>query len=162
MTELGIVSTKSVTGNNFNSAINTHQFYVDSYYKNTTANKIKPTIEHIDHIPAYKSIEQTLISLNFNISNNRTENQNLNRNTSTITTPIKTHTLGRTYGGAKSEDVGQLRSATILDLSSILYLMRYNYDLHNLYSKKELKQMFIDYQKSGIILYIRNKQLCLF
>lgn len=161
MTELGVVSTKSVTGNNFNSAINTPQFYTDSYSKNLKNNKIKPTIEHIDHIPAYKSIEQTLISSNFNISNIRKQNINLSRNTTTIVTPIKIHKLGRTYSKAKIEDIGKLRTATILDLSSILYLMRYNYDLHNLYSKKELKQMFVDYQKSGIILYIRNKQLCL-
>lgn len=160
MTEIGVISTKNLTNNIIN---NNYQFNVDSYEINSQL-KRKRTIkldDQIDHIPAYKSIEQTLIKNNFQISNVRSKNPYLDNNASTIITPTKLHKLGRTYSKTHEDDINKLKEGLILDLSSVLYLMRYNNDIHNLYSKKELKQMFIDYQKSGTILYIRNKQLCL-
>lgn len=148
-------------------------FYVDSYNINLNRNRTNFNDEQVDHIPAYKSVEKALISKGYNIknlndqddvvvANNRDDNSNLDNNLSSIITPTLAHKSGRTYGKIFLNDYLDLRSSTILDLAAIMYVIKYNKDMANLYSRADLNNMLHDYQQSALILYTRNSQMCLY
>jgi len=149
--------------NNYSRDNTGHYFAVDTYKNNERFKsfpKDKGEFEQIDHIPSFLTVAKYLDTKTKGVNFNRPNN--LERNATTIVTPSIAHKKGRTFGRNIAGDEKNMKSATVFDLAAILYNIKRNKDFTQLYSQKELMQMYNDYQVSAIVLYFRNKQLCLY
>jgi len=144
--------------NNYSRDNTGHYFAVDTYNNNANLKsfpKDSGKIEQIDHIPAAKTLSKFLNT--FYLRGNK-----LDLNASTIVTPTIAHKKGRTYGQYVMGDEKNLRKSTVLDLAAILYNIKRNSDFNKQFTGSEIKSMYEDYQISAIVIYYRNKQLCLY
>lgn len=153
----------------------THTLNVNTYrylYKNYTNKSFN--LEH-DHIPSKAAIREflenkgiTIKSINYEnkINNkNKISNNDLIYNESAISIPKLLHSESRTYAGRNSskqitKDSNNLRLATIKDLTTIAYYLYLNEN--DIYNQNKFGIHYSDYINSGIILYTRNKLLCLY
>lgn len=149
--------------NNYSTDNTGHYFAVDTYKNNERFKsfpKDKGEFEQIDHIPSFLTFAKYLDTKTKGVNFDRPNN--LERNATTIVTPSIAHKKGRTFGKNIAGDEKNMKLATVLDLAAILYNIKRNKDFTQLYSQKELIEMYNDYQVSAIVLYFRNKQLCLY
>ena len=118
--------------------------------------KTIPTIGKLDrdHIPALATIRD-YFKQNFSLQMKVNED-NLRRNTTIVGLDLAYHKQGRTYKGKngvklRELDAKDLKIATIKDLATHLYVF-----------SQSRPYIIPDFIKSSIILYQRNKELCLY
>lgn len=148
--------------NNYSRDNTGHYFAVDTYKNNGKLKsfpKDKGEFEQIDHVPSFQTVS---LFLEKKAGKYNSRGSNLDFNATTIVTPTIAHKSGRTYGNYIKGDENQMRRATLLDLSAILYNLKRNKEFVKIIDQKTLKEMYEDYQISAIVLYYRNKQLCLY
>lgn len=156
------INIKLLSRNNYSRDNTGHYFAVDTY-KNNGKLKSFPNdrgiVEQIDHIPSFQTMS---LYLEKKVGTYSSRGSSLDFNATTIVTPAIAHKNGRTYGNYIQGDEKQMRNATLLDLSAILYNLKRNKEFVKGMDQKSLIEMYEDYQISAIVLYYRNKQLCLY
>ncbi len=110
-----------------------------------------------DHVPSYGALNSFFIKHGIQVPKNRA-NSTLEKNSSSITIPEDIHKQGRTYSGRNSKnqinnDSNNLLLTTVKDITTIAYLFLKN-PKHNISAD--------DYIQSSMILYARNKMLCMY
>lgn len=157
------INIKLLKRNNYSRDNTGYYFAVDTYKNNEKFKsfpKDKGEFEQIDHIPAFITVAKYLNNKVKNVSFDRPNN--LERNATTIVTPSIAHKKGRTFGRNIVGDEKNMVSATVLDLSAILYNIKRNKEFNKNFNDEELEEMYEDYQISALVTYYRNKQLCLY
>lgn len=135
---------------------------VNSYHKLKNNYKKNSTLrQNQDHIPSYAAIKQFLINKGINVNSASIPNKrnpDLEKNESAISLPEEIHQLGRTYVGRNTPaqiqmDAMNLLEATKKDIATTAYAF---------YKNPQYNINYMDYIKSGAVLYARNKMLCLY
>lgn len=136
--------------------VNTYQGLASNYRGKTAVIK-----QNQDHIPSYAAIEQFLINHGVNVKYYGIPGKrdpDLAKNETAISLPEEIHKLGRTYVGRNSQsqiqrDAADLLEATKKDITTTAYAFLKNpqYNIN-----------YRDYIEAGLVLYARNKMLCLY
>lgn len=138
--------------------VNSHNQLKENYNSKQTTLKLTP-----DHIPSYGALAYYFTSHNVSIPPRA--GSNLEANSTAIMIPTQLHQRGsRTYGGRNNtkdaqgntviaKDASNLLEGTILDIATTAYLFHVQ-PQYNVSAK--------DYIKNALILFERNKLLCLY
>lgn len=143
-------------------------------YRNTN----KPIVLQQDHIPSYAAIEKFLTNHGIAVNNKVKiingiqefeKDTNLEANSTAIAVPEKIHFSGRTFGKKNlfKDNLGKVRyeidaenllNATIKDIATTAYKLYVNQSSSQLQYNVSPQ----DYIKSAMIIYERNKIMCMY